>query len=112
MTNHRQCFFWILAGLLPATSATAQSALEPVYTVRNDRAVTIPVRDGKRLSADLFRPDAEGRFPVIVEYHPYRKDDVGRGGAGIFHYFAERGFVAVRLDARGTGTSEGFTTDE
>jgi putative CocE/NonD family hydrolase len=112
MTNHRKRFFWLTAGLLLATSAEAQSTLTPVYKVRNDRAVMIPARDGKRLSADLFRPDAEGRFPVIVEYHPYRKDDVGRGGAGIFHYFAERGFVAVRLDARGTGTSEGFTTDE
>lgn len=112
MTKHRRRFLWLMAGLLLATSAAAQSVLKPVYKVRNDRAVMIPVRDGKRLSADLFRPDAEGRFPVIVEYHPYRKDDVGRGGAGIFHYFAERGFVAVRLDARGTGTSEGFTTDE
>ena len=42
----------------------------------------IPMRDGKRLSSDLFRPEAEGRFPVIIMYHPYRKDDVGRGGVG------------------------------
>src|SRR5262249_62154178 len=45
-------------------------------------------------------------------YHPYRKDDVGRGGVGEHYYFAERGFVSVRLDARGTGTSEGVNTDE
>ena len=82
------------------------------YKVRNERAVMIPVRDGKRLSADLFRPDAEGRFPAIVMYQPYRKDDVGREGVGEHFYFAERGFVAVRLDARGTGTSEGVATDE
>ncbi len=82
------------------------------YTVRNDRAVKIPVRDGKRLSADLFLPEAEGRFPALVMYHPYRKDDLGRGAAGDHYYFAERGFVAVRLDARGTGSSEGINTDE
>jgi putative CocE/NonD family hydrolase len=80
--------------------------------VRNDRAVMIPMRDGKRLSADIFRPDAEGRFPAIVMYHPYRKDDVGRGGVGEHYCFAERGFISVRLDARGTGTSEGINTDE
>ena len=120
MTNHTKHSLWLLAGCLLATSFPLRGAspsaqpptVKPVYKVRHDRAVMIPVRDGKRLSADLFRPDAEGRFPVLIEYHPYRKDDVGRGGAGIFHYFAERGFVAVRLDARGTGTSEGFTTDE
>ncbi len=33
----------------------------------------IPMRDGKCLSADLIRPEAEGRYPLIVEYHPYRK---------------------------------------
>ncbi len=72
----------------------------------------IPTRDGKRLSGDVFRPDAEGRFPVIIMYHPYRKDDVGRGGVGEHFYFAERGLASVRLDARGTGTSEGINTDE
>jgi uncharacterized protein len=87
-------------------------ALKASFNVRTERAVMIPARDGKRLSADLFRPDAEGRFPAIVMYHPYRKDDVGRGGVGEHYYFAERGFVSVRLDARGTGTSEGITTDE
>ena len=87
-------------------------ALKASYKVRTERAVMIPTRDGKRLSADLFRPDAEGRFPVIIMYHPYRKDDVGRGGVGEHFYFAERGFASVRLDARGTGTSEGINTDE
>jgi len=86
--------------------------LKPTYKVRIERAVMIPMRDGKHLSADLIRPDAEGRFPAIVMYHPYRKDDVGRGGGGEHYYFAERGFVAVRLDARGTGSSEGTNTDE
>src|SRR5215813_11883671 len=78
--------------------------IEARYEVRNDRAVMIPVRDGKRLSADIFRPAAEGKFRIIIMYHPYRKDDIGRGGTGEHYYFAERGFVSVRLDARGTGT--------
>src|SRR6476620_8956992 len=69
--------------------------MKATYTVRNERAVMIPVRDGKRLSADLFFPEGEGKFPALVMYHPYRKDDIGRGGAADHYYFAERGFVGV-----------------
>jgi len=86
--------------------------LQARHKVRIERAVMIPMRDGKRLSADLIRPDTEGRFPAIVMYQPYRKDDVGRGGIGEHYYFAERGFISVRLDARGTGSSERTNTDE
>jgi putative CocE/NonD family hydrolase len=111
---------YLIAGLLAhliTIGASARLFAEPValkatFKVRTERALMIPMRDGKRLSADLFRPEAEGRFPVIIMYHPYRKDDVGRGGVGEHFYFAERGLASVRLDARGTGTSEGINTDE
>jgi putative CocE/NonD family hydrolase len=102
----------ILAAATQVLSSGKPVQIQARYEVRNDRAVMSPVRDGKRLSADIFRPVAEGRFPVIIMYHPYRKDDVGRGGVGEHYYFAERGFASVRLDARGTGTFEGINTDE
>jgi len=86
--------------------------MEPKYKVRIQRNVMIPMRDGTRLSADLIRPEAEGRFPALIEYHPYRKDDGSRGGHNVHYYLAERGFVGVRLDVRGTGGSEGINTDE
>ena len=70
------------------------------------------MRDGKRLSADLIRPQEEGRYPLIVEYHPYRKDDVSRSAHNVHYYLAQRGFIGVRLDVRGTGGSEGINTDE
>ena len=98
--------------VLAPGAAAAPAVIKPSHKVRIERAVMVPARDGRNLSADLIRPDAEGRFAAIVMYHPYRKDDVGRGGLGEHYYFAERGFVSVRLDARGTGTSEGFNTDE
>ncbi len=103
----------LLLGKMDTLMEAAQPVvLKPTHKVRIERAVMIPMRDGKRLSADFIRPDADGRFPAIVMYHPYRKDDVGRGGLGEHHYFAERGFISVRLDARGTGSSEGTNTDE
>src|SRR5262245_61842426 len=96
----------------PAPAAEKPTAIAPKYKVRVERHVQIPTRDGTRLSADLIRPDRDGRFPAIIEYIPYRKDDLTQGGYDAHHYFAERGFVGVRLDVRGTGTSEGVNTDE
>lgn len=86
--------------------------IEPKYKVRAERNVRIPMRDGKILSANIVRPDAEGHFPVLIEYHPYRKDDSNRGSLGMHEYFAERGFGSVQLDVRGTGASDGNSTDE
>jgi putative CocE/NonD family hydrolase len=98
---------------LPQTAAAGPRpvVMPPRYKVRVERNVAVPVRDGTKLMADLTRPDQDGRFPAIIEYLPYRKDDL-RQGDDTHHYFAERGFVAVRLDARGTGGSEGVNTDE
>ena len=41
-----------------------------IITERNYR---IPVDDGITLDSDLFRPDAPGRFPVLLAAHPYNK---------------------------------------
>lgn len=97
---------------IPLLLQSEPVVIEPTYSVRIERNIRIPMRDGKTLSADLIRPDAEGRFPILIEYHPYRKDDVSRGGIGQQWYLAERGFIGVRLDVRGTGGSDGINTDE
>jgi uncharacterized protein len=104
----------VLLGLtLPAPVRAAEKpGIAPKYKVRVERHVQVPTRDGTRLSADLIRPDRDGRFPAVIEYIPYRKDDLTRGGYDAHHYLAERGFVGVRLDVRGTGSSEGVNTDE
>ena len=81
----------------------------PKYCVKTVRNVRIPMRDGVNLSADLYMPEADGKFPAILFYHPYRKSDAHPYE---HPYFAQRGIVAVRLDVRGTGGSEGIVTDE
>jgi putative CocE/NonD family hydrolase len=78
-----------------------------------ERDVGVVVRDGVRLSCDVYRPNREGRFPALLEHIPYRKDDFRHArdrAQGVF--FAEHGFVSVRLDVRGTGSSEGIAQDE
>ncbi|HZV48415.1 MAG TPA: CocE/NonD family hydrolase, partial [Candidatus Dormibacteraeota bacterium] len=35
--------------------------------------VPIPMDDGIVLRADVYRPVAEGRYPVVLTYGPYAK---------------------------------------
>ncbi|MGH8245193.1 MAG: CocE/NonD family hydrolase, partial [Gammaproteobacteria bacterium] len=86
--------------------------LLPTHTVRHIKNVLIPMSDGVRIAADLFMPEGDGRFPAVFEFLPYRKDDRVSARWNAHYYFAERGFVGVRADIRGTGGSEGVATDE
>ena len=71
----------------------------------------IPMLDGVRLSADIYLPGdakANERFPVLLEYLPYRKmESRGRRNYPLYEYFVNRGYVVARVDIRGTGQSEG-----
>ncbi len=78
-----------------------------------ERDVRIRMRDGVHLSADVYRPDRPGRFGAILEHIPYRKDDLrALQDRGQNLVLVEAGFVCVRLDVRGTGSSEGVALDE
>jgi len=66
----------------------------------------IPLADGTRLAARLWLPD-EQPAPAILEYLPYRKGDAFAARDNRHHaYFAEHGYVGVRVDLRGSGDSE------
>src|SRR5215210_4137304 len=90
----------------------AEMVTTPRCAVRRERNLRIPMPDGVTLAADLFLPDAPGRYPVVMEYLPYRKNDTTWQGYFGHRYFAKRGFAAVRVDVRGTGDSEGIALDE
>lgn len=91
------------------------SSPESGYGVKVEKNVFIPARDGTKLGATLVRPDHEGPFPAIVEIYPYRKDDYTSLALPYMNRavttLARSGYVVVRVDIRGTGSSEGFTTD-
>ncbi|HET6315324.1 MAG TPA: CocE/NonD family hydrolase, partial [Chloroflexota bacterium] len=81
--------------------------------MRHVRDVRIPLRDGLWMACDLFMPDPmEGKFPALLELLPYRKNDYTATRWNAHHYFAARGYVAVRADVRGTGDSPGVARDE
>src|SRR3974390_3871287 len=101
-------FLLISCGLLPGQTAKPPSSTR--YGVRMVQD-WIPMKDGVRLAATLYMPDGAKpgeKFPALLEYLPYRKDDGTAAGDYPKHtYFARRGYVSVRVDIRGFGASEG-----
>ena len=73
------------------------------------------MKDDVRLAATLYMPEGAKsgeKFPAILEYLPYRKDDgTAERDYPLHSYFAHRGYVSVRVDIRGFGASEGRPTD-
>lgn len=93
--------------------------------------VQIPMRDGVFLAANLYRPEGEGRFPVLVTMSPYGKDlhftefapanptiveDYSRSQdkgplvsweAPNPDFWVPQGYAVLRIDERGIGRSPG-----
>jgi putative CocE/NonD family hydrolase len=76
------------------------------YSVLVEKDVPMQTRDGVTLYADVYRPDAPGRFPVLVSRGPYGKEGRGDPNGQTFH-FARYGYISVVQDCRGRFTSEG-----
>lgn len=69
--------------------------------------VSVPMRDGVILRADVYRPVGEGAYPVIVARTPYDKTDMFEL-LYLDPWLASRqGFIAVVQDVRGRFASEG-----
>jgi putative CocE/NonD family hydrolase len=76
----------------------------------------IPMPDGVRLHTRIWAPATAGPdapVPVLLEYLPYRLDDWTAPRDSERHpWYAEHGYASVRVDIRGTGSSDGFFDDE
>jgi len=95
----------------------------------------ITMDDGLTLRADIFRPQGEGRYPVIMSYGPYGKGVAFQEGyktawdimckenpdavSGTSNKYANwevvdpekwvpDGYVCIRVDSRGAGRSPGY----
>jgi uncharacterized protein len=93
--------------LLVAGTCAAQQASVQKYKVVVERDVMVPMTDGTRLAIDVYRPDAPGPFPALVERTPYDKTKSSEIQVGAHIYFAERGYVFLVQDTRGRFASEG-----
>lgn len=73
------------------------------YDVKKEFHVKVPMRDGVLLSADIFRPEAAGTFPVILMRTPYDNNSLIAKGI----QYAQRGYALVAQDCRGRYDSAG-----
>ncbi len=78
---------------------------QSTYRVVIERNLPMRTRDGVTLYADVYRPDAAGRFPVLLVRTPYDKSL--NLALTEKDYFPLRGYVVVVQDTRGRFSSEG-----
>jgi len=91
-------------------SSTSEKLSQPKYQVKAQFNVPTPMRDGVKLSADIYRPDAEEKFPVLLTRTYYGKgsrDILHARGKEFIEYFVSRGYVVVIQDCRGRYDSQG-----
>ncbi len=88
-----------------------------------EKDLEVPLRDGARLRADVFRPKKAGRCPVIINLGSYQKDklwvpppDLGEAANPHMNWetvnplwWVPRGYACLRVDGRGSGKSPGRT---
>jgi putative CocE/NonD family hydrolase len=82
-------------------------AVEGKYGVIIERNMGVPMRDGTTLRADVWRPDSDGRFPVLIERTPYDKGGSSESNLGAGEFYASHGYVVVIQDVRGRFASDG-----
>ena len=83
------------------------------FAVDEEPNVFIPMSDGVRLAARIWRPRTDRPVPAIMEYIPYRKRFGTAQRDEVMHpYIAGHGYACVRVDLRGSGESDGVLEDE
>lgn len=90
---------------------------------------TVPMRDGEKIYIDVYRPDREGNFPVIIAWGPYGKHGRIKNGTMVnsgldnrlFNeytkfeapdaaYWCRNGYIVINADPRGAWYSNGDLT--
>lgn len=82
----------------------SQKPSKPSFRVIEKLDIQVPMRDGVRLSTNIYFPDSSGRFPVLLLRTPYGNNEKDKQGE---YFFAQRGYVVVVQDTRGRYESEG-----
>jgi putative CocE/NonD family hydrolase len=91
--------------------------------------VTVKMRDGIKIYVDIFRPEKEGKYPVIISWSPYGKHalvkytyfpkcgvcDSDMSEHCTFEgpdpaYWCPNGYIIINADPRGSWNSEGDFT--
>ncbi len=98
----------VIAALVSAAVGSSYAQEITSYGVVESKDVMIPMRDGVKLAADIYRPArdgyaADGKFPVILMRTPYNKESSAASATALVPH----GYVVVLEDVRGRYKSEG-----
>ncbi len=99
MLKKNLCLLALVVTLLPCVAVKGQTAADIVV----ERNVAMQTRDGVTLRADIYRPAADGNYPVLLTRTPYNKDFT----AVFARKAVARGYMVVAQDVRGRFASEG-----
>lgn len=87
----------------PQSTTASATVDEILFEVVTQNGVRAKMRDGVELVADVYRPRAQGKFPVLLERTPYDR----RGEAVMARELAAHGYVVILQDTRGRYDSGG-----
>ena len=89
-------YLFLICFTFPLQSLAADSVII-------EHGVAVKMRDGTILRADIFRPNAPGKFPILLTRTPYdKRHDLDFSLKGV-----ARGYVVINQDVRGRYTSDG-----
>jgi predicted acyl esterase len=82
--------------------------------VKLDENVYVTMRDGIKLAVDIYHPEVEGCYPVLLSMSPYLKEiqqqppgwshSIEAGATG---FFVPKGYIHIICQTRGSGLSQG-----
>ncbi|MFH1950388.1 MAG: CocE/NonD family hydrolase [Pseudomonadota bacterium] len=82
--------------------------------IKLEENVFITMRDGVKLAVDVYRPEKEGRYPVILAICPYKKEAQAASPLKGYHseggnlsFYVPHGYIMAFATTRGAGMSQG-----
>jgi putative CocE/NonD family hydrolase len=90
-----------------STSGFSFNTLYQMLPVRPKQTLSLSTRDGIRLDADVYYPDREGKFPVLLMRQPYGRSIASTVVYAHPSWYAAHGYIVVIQDVRGRGSSQG-----
>ena len=93
----------VVAVFVLGEQASAQRQNRPDGPTAEGTEFMVPMRDGVKLATDVYLPEGEGPWPVILSRTPYSKR---RGPRSAVKYVGQ-GYAYVLQDCRGRFNSEG-----